>query len=157
LLFCLTGFHFMLVTKDNILDLLPQRHPMVMIDGLLSCSESHAVSRMIIKDDNLFVQHERFMAPGLMENMAQTAAARTGYLMKNQQNRTNKKPPVGVIGSIKNFRIYFEPASGSELITAITVEHEVMQALVVKGMAKVNGKLAAEGDLQIFITDNQTG
>jgi len=145
----------MLVSKDNILDLIPQRYPMVMIDILVSCNEKQVVSQLTIREDNIFINSMGLTASGLMENMAQTAAARTGYLLKNEKGESNKKVPVGVIGSIKNFRLYFLPSAGSLLVTTITVEYEVMQATVVKGKAEVDGKLAAEGEMQIFLTEDQ--
>jgi hypothetical protein len=39
--------------------------------------------------------------------------------------------------------------------TTITVEHEVMQATVVKGRVECDGKTAAESEMQIFLTENQ--
>ena len=74
----------MLVSEENILELIPQRPPMVMIDRLMSCDEKQVVTELLIRPDNIFIDHKGFTSPGLMENIAQTAAARTGYLLKNQ-------------------------------------------------------------------------
>lgn len=145
----------MLVSEENILELIPQRHPMVMIDRLLSCDEKQVVTRFFINSDNLFADHSGFSASGIMENMAQTAAARTGYLLKNQSGDPNKKIPVGVIGSIKNFRLHFRPPIGATLQTTIVVEHEVLMATVVKGFVESEGKLVAEAELQIYLTEEQ--
>jgi len=147
----------MLVSEENILELIPQRPPMVMVDCLLSCDEKQVVSQLTIRQDNLFVNSKGFSASGMMEAMAQTAAARTGYLLKNKPGTSNKKVPVGVIGSIKNFRLFFQPSAGSVMVTTITIEHEVLLATVVKGKAEVDGKLAAESDMQIFLTEDQPG
>lgn len=145
----------MLVSKDNILQLIPQRHPMVMIDCLVSCDDNQVVSNLTIRHDNLFLDENGMTASGLMETMAQTAAARTGWLLQNSEGLQNKNAPVGVIGSIKNFRLYFQPKTGSVLETTVTIEHEVMQATVVKGIVVCNGKTAAESEMQIFLTGNQ--
>jgi predicted hotdog family 3-hydroxylacyl-ACP dehydratase len=145
----------MLVSEDNILQLIPQRHPMVMIDCLVSCDDRQVVSQLTIRQDNIFLDKTGMTASGLMETMAQTAAARTGWLMKNKPGGENKTAPVGVIGSIKNFRLYFQPGRGAVLKTTVTIEHEVMQATIVKGKVECNGKLAAESDMQIFLTENQ--
>jgi 3-hydroxymyristoyl/3-hydroxydecanoyl-(acyl carrier protein) dehydratase len=144
----------MLITEDEILDLLPQRPPMVMIDRLVSCDEKRVVSRLTINQDNIFVANNCFTAPGIIEAIAQTAAARTGYLLKNKPGGINKRPPVGVIGSIKNFKLSLFPETGSTIITTVDIEHEVMQATVVKGKIEVDGKIAAECILQIFLTGN---
>lgn len=145
----------MLISEINILELIPQRPPMVMIDILLSCNERQVISQLNIRQDNIFLDSKGFSASGLMETMAQTSAARTGYLMKNQPEGANKKPPIGVIGSIKNFRMYFQPQIGTTITTTIETEHEVMQATVVKGKVEIDGKLAAESDLQIYLTEHQ--
>ena len=145
----------MLISEINILELIPQRPPMVMIDRLLSCNERQVISQLYIRPENLFLDSKGFSTSGLMETMAQTCAARTGYLLKNQPEGANKKPPVGVIGSIKNFRLYFQPQIGTTITTTIEIEHEVMQATVVKGKVEIDGKLAAESDLQIYLTEYQ--
>jgi len=145
----------MLVTKDKILELIPQRYPTVMVDCLVSCDEKQAVSQLTIRQDNLFLNKHGLTSAGMMEAMAQTAAARTGYLIKNKPEGANKKIPIGVVGSIKNFRMNFQPLIESVIFTTIYIEHEVLQATVIKGKVEVNGKLAAESDLQIFLTETQ--
>jgi 3-hydroxyacyl-[acyl-carrier-protein] dehydratase len=145
----------MLISEENILELIPQRYPMVMIDSMVACDEKKAVSRLTIRQDNLFLNGHGFTTEGMMENMAQTAAARTGYLLLNKQESSGFKAPIGVIGSIKNFRMYCQPPIGSVIITTISIEHEVLQATVVKGKVEMNGELAAESDMQIFLTTDQ--
>lgn len=146
----------MLVSENNITELIPQRPPMIMVGSLVSCDEKQVISQLLIRQDNIFTDNFGFTASGLMETMAQTAALRTGYLLRKKPDGANKKAPVGVIGSIKNFRLYFQPEAGSVIHTTITVEHEVLQATVVKAKVEVDGKLAAESDLQIFLTEDQS-
>jgi 3-hydroxymyristoyl/3-hydroxydecanoyl-(acyl carrier protein) dehydratase len=146
----------MIITEDNILEIIPQRPPMVMIGCLVSSDERTCISQLLIKKDNLFVNNNKFTASGMMEAMAQTAAARTGYLMRNQPGREDIRPPVGVIGSIKNFRLFFQPEAGSIITTTIEIEHEVLQATVVKAKVEVDGKIAAECNMQIFLNENES-
>jgi hypothetical protein len=80
---------------------------------------------------------------------------RTGYLLKKQAGGENKKVPVGVIGSIKNFRLHFRPGVGSVMTTTVTVDHEVLSASVVRAKTEVDGRIAAESELQIFLTEEQ--
>lgn len=147
----------MLVPEDKILALLPQRPPMVMVDGLVSCDEKITVSLFTIKKGNIFLNENGFTASGMMETIAQTSAARIGFLLNKNSDGVNKRPPVGVIGSIKNFRLYFQPVSGSVITTTIEVAHEVLQATIIKGKVEVNGTVAAECDMQIFLTEEQSG
>ena len=145
----------MLISEEKILELIPQRPPMVMIGRLVSCDEKLAVSELFISQDNIFVNENRFSASGMMEAMAQTAAARTGYLMKNQDGGSLREPPVGVIGSIKNFKLYFQPACGSTITTTVEIEHEVLQATIVKARVEAEGKTAAECNMHIFLNENE--
>ena len=145
----------MLVPKEKIMELLPQRPPMVMVDELVMCNEMEAVSRLFIRDDNIFLGETGFSPSGMLEAMAQTAAARTGYLLKKQQESANKSIPVGVIGSIKNFKLHFQPGSGDTIFTTVFVEHEVLQATVIRAKVEVEGRLSAESTLQIFLSEEQ--
>jgi 3-hydroxymyristoyl/3-hydroxydecanoyl-(acyl carrier protein) dehydratase len=146
----------MFVFKNTILELIPQRPPMVMVDRLLHCDESRAVTALKIRENMLFSDNGHFSAAGMIENMAQTAAARVGWLMKEKKAGENEKAPVGVIGSVKNFRLYFNPLVGSDLLTTIRVDHEMGMATIVTGKVEVEGQLAAEAELQIFLTDDQS-
>ena len=146
----------MLVIENTILELIPQRPPMVMVDRVLQCDESKVVTSMNIRENILFTDKGHFSAAGLIENMAQSAAARIGWLMKAKTAGEKIKPPAGVIGSVKNFRLHFNPAVGSDLVTTIRVEHEMLRASVVTGKVEVDGQLAAEAELQIFLMDDQS-
>lgn len=143
----------MLISEDNILELIPQRPPMVMIGSLVSCDERQATATLKITGDNIFVSGDKFTAQGMLEAMAQTAAARTGYLVRKAENGPDQRPPVGVIGSIKNLRVFFQPKTGTMITTTIEVEHEVLQATIIKGKVEAEGKLAAESNLQIYLTE----
>lgn len=143
----------MLVSEDNILELIPQRPPMVMVDELVLCNEKQVISHFTIQADNIFMDRNGFTAPGMMEVMAQTAAARNGYLMKNQANGANKKVPIGVIGSIKNFKQFFQPCSDSKLITTLDIAYELMNVTRVTAKVELDGQLVAKGELQIYITE----
>jgi predicted hotdog family 3-hydroxylacyl-ACP dehydratase len=145
----------MLISEENILELIPQRYPMVMLDKLLACDGTKAVSQLTISRDNIFLDRLGFTSSGMMEAMAQTAAARTGYLLKARAGNPAGGIPVGVIGSIKNFRMISRPGIGDVITTTVSIEHEVLQATVIKGKVEMNGVLLAESDMQIFLTGDQ--
>jgi predicted hotdog family 3-hydroxylacyl-ACP dehydratase len=69
----------MLATKSNITNYIPQREPIVMIHNLVEVSDEHAVTQLTIEPDNVFVTEGYFAEPGLVENIAQTAAVHVGY------------------------------------------------------------------------------
>ncbi|MDD4848714.1 MAG: pseudouridylate synthase [Bacteroidales bacterium] len=99
-----------------ITDLIPQKPPFVFVDHLISYDKKTAVSTFLIKENGIFVENNLFQEGGIMENIAQTCAARIGYINKHLQGGNIK---IGVIGGIKNLTIYQLPKVGSLLKTSI--------------------------------------
>jgi hypothetical protein len=128
-----------------------------MIDKLLSCEGNKATAELTVRTDNIFLTKNGLSPSGIIESMAQTAAARTGFIMKTESGSENKRVPIGVIGSIKNFKSYFMPQVGSKMIITIGIDHEVLNATIMKCYAEVNGIKAAEGNLQIFLSEEKPG
>ena len=62
----------------DILDLIPQRPPMVMVDRLLHCDPVVTETEFTVREENILVENGRMSACGLVENIAQTCAARMG-------------------------------------------------------------------------------
>jgi 3-hydroxymyristoyl/3-hydroxydecanoyl-(acyl carrier protein) dehydratase len=137
----------MLAEKQKVLSLIPQKPPMAMVDGLMESDNEKTISALTVSEDNLFVENNLFKEPGLIENIAQTAALRSGY----EAERKGMKPPVGFIGSVKKMKIYNLPEAGQTLNTKLTVLLEMENISVVKGEVSVNGKLIAEGEMNIFL------
>jgi predicted hotdog family 3-hydroxylacyl-ACP dehydratase len=126
---------------------IPQKPPIVMIGKLLEVTGPKTVTSIIITEDNLFCCGGIFREPGLIENMAQTAAAGIGYVSKQQ----GKDPPAGFIGGLRNLHIHEFPVAGSEIRTEITVAHEVFDATVVNGRTYIGERCIAECELKIFL------
>ena len=61
---------------------LPQQEPFVMVGSLIAFDTGSSVTETLIREDNIFVDNGHFSASGLMENIAQTCAARLGYINK---------------------------------------------------------------------------
>lgn len=144
----------MLAGKEEINELLPQKPPMVMVDGLLSHDDQRTVSTLTIAAENIFVDKGVLIESGLIENIAQTAALRNGWSARARPGgKALKTPPVGVIGGIKNLRIHALPAVGSRIVTEITVITEIMNATVVAGKVEAGGVLFAECEMKIFLQE----
>lgn len=122
---------------------------MVMVSGLLDYSNTSATSQLQLTKSNLFCHSGFFKEAGLIENMAQTAALRSGY----QAKISGHQPKTGFIGAIKKLKIIDLPKDSDTLTTSIYVLHELMNALVVKGEVRVNEKIVAEGEMNIFLQD----
>ena len=86
---------------DNILDLIPQRAPIVMVDEFLGIQENLSRTRLTVSKENIFVDNDRMSECGLIEHIAQSAAARVGYIHKIN----NQPVPIGYIGSVNNFEL----------------------------------------------------
>lgn len=138
------------VEGADVTELLPQQRPFVMIDRLVHIDETTVVSKFQIKSDNLFLDENYFTAPGIIENIAQTAAARMGYINKyvNKGDIT-----LGFIGEVKNLVFEECPKINDELTTTVEITNEVLSTLLAKTEVRVNDKLIAHGNMKISMTD----
>ena len=135
--------------SDNILSFIPQRPPFVMVDEILFSDEKITRSRFLIKADNIFVENGYLKEPGLVENIAQTAAARAGYISKLE----NKPVSIGYIGAIKNLVINGFPKISEEIITEITIENQIFDVSLISGKIRYNDLVLAQCEMKIFITN----
>ena len=118
-----------------------------MVDCLYESNEKFIRTGFTPDAGNIFSVGSYFTEPGLIENMAQTAAAGTGYYYKMQ----NKPSPVGYIGAIKDFTLSKLPKVDEELITEINVVAEVMNATVIKANVSCKGEEIASCEMKIFL------
>ena len=130
-------------------ELLPQRPPFVMIDRLLSCDEVFALTELTVRKDNIFVEDKRLTSSGLIENIAQTCAARIGYLNLNAGGTVK----IGVIGAISNIDIVRTPKVGEKLETTIELISEVFQMTLVEAVIRINGDEIVRANMKIALTD----
>ena len=137
-----------IANEAEIIGYIPQRPPMVMVGKLLSVEGTTTLTSFLISEDNLFCEEGKFGEAGLIENIAQTAAAGAGYrsLLKNEP------PPPGFIGGVKNLVIHSLPVVGDLLITQVSVEHVVFDATVIAGQISINGRPVAECEMKIFLS-----
>ena len=137
----------MLSETYNILDLIPQREPMVMISRLVEANESFATTEFDIAEDNIFVENNKLTEPGIVENIAQTAAVQAGYYFT-----INKIPvPIGYIAMVKNLEITNLPSISSHITTTITIRSKVMDITMVEGVVMEGSKEVARCEMRIFI------
>ena len=130
----------------EILKLIPQRPPMTMIDALIAADEKTARGKLYILESNLFSDNGVLAEPGLIEFIAQTAAAFTGYKNKT----TNKEVSEGYIGAIKNLVIYELPKINSQIQSEIVVENEIVGYTIIAGRVYQDDRLLAECEMRIL-------
>ena len=130
-------------------ELIPQRPPFVMIDKLLSSDAVYSVTELEVRNDNIFVEDERLTASGMIENIAQTCAARIGYI-----NLSSGQPvKIGVIGSISNLNIARTPLVGEQLTTTIQLLEEVFNVTMVLASIKIGEEEIVSANMKIALTD----
>jgi len=134
---------------EDIIDLIPQKPPFVMVSKLLYADELTTKSNFTISPDNVFVKNGIFQEAGLMENIAQTAALRSGYIATTE----NKPVEVGYIGAIKDFEVFNLPKVNDELLTEITIENQVFNVTVLLGKVWHNDKLIVQCEMKVFMDD----
>lgn len=132
---------------DNIISLIPQRPPFVMVDKILSSGEANTISTFLVKEENIFVQNGLLKEPGMVENIAQTAAARAGVLAQAE----DKPVRLGYIGAIRNLQVNGFPKINDEIITEITIEKQIFDVSVISGKITCNEQVLAQCEMKIFI------
>jgi predicted hotdog family 3-hydroxylacyl-ACP dehydratase len=129
--------------------LLPQRPPFVMIDKLCDYDYVTTETELTVRNDNIFCRDGRLREPGIIENIAQTCAARLGYY--NLIN--HRKVLIGYIGALRNLKIYTLPLVGQRLRTRIEVVDEVFGVTLVNASVDCGGKRVADCEMKIAIAN----
>ena len=120
-----------IIQGEGILNLIPQRPPIVMVDSFFGIEENHSYSGLTVTADNIFCETRKLQEAGIIEHIAQSAAA--------------------FIGSVDKLKIYDLPKIGMKLFTEITVVQEVFDITLISAQVKVEDKLIAECRMKIFI------
>jgi predicted hotdog family 3-hydroxylacyl-ACP dehydratase len=68
---------------DSILELIPQRAPIVMVNEFVGIEGNVSRTRFAVYNENIFVDNGCLSECGLIEHIAQSAAARVGYIFKS--------------------------------------------------------------------------
>lgn len=132
---------------EEIFQLIPQRPPIVMVDKFYGMEGEQSFSGLTVSAENMFCQDGVLQDTGIIEHIAQSAAARVGYIALQK-----KEPvPLGFIGSVDKMKIHHLPAVNSELRTVITVMQEVGDITLISAQVTSEETLIAEGRMKIFL------
>lgn len=117
-----------------------------MVGTLTHFEMTKMVTELVIPEDNIFVNDGKFSASGLIENMAQTCAARIGYvnkyiLMKGIQ--------LGYIGAIRNMQVKELPKVGDKIVTTVNIREEVFGMLLADATVMCGDKLLVSTEMKI--------
>lgn len=135
--------------EEDIENLIPQRDPIRMVDQLIEVDDEKAITCLLVKADNYFMDEDGAMAEvGLVEHIAQSASAFAGYCALLEGAST---PPIGYIGEVKNFHCYRRPKEGEELRTTITMGAELAGVTTLRGETRIGNELVADTRMKIFV------
>jgi predicted hotdog family 3-hydroxylacyl-ACP dehydratase len=134
----------------DILELIPQRPPIVMVDNFLSLEEGISYTDFTIREDNVFLDGGKMTECGLIEHIAQSAAARVGYIFRSQ----GEDVPLGYIGSVNKMTVKSLPSLGDTVRTSIVVIQEVMGISLVEAHTWIGDEEIADCKMKIFLDLN---
>ncbi len=138
-----------LVTRENILNFIPQRDPICLVHSIYECNDQASKSGFVVETNHFFVNDGYLTEAGIVENMAQTCAAGAGY----NSSLKNMPPKVGFIANIKDLKIHSFPKVNSEVITEVKLKAFVMNVTLVTVQSSCNGQPVAECEMKIFIQE----
>ena len=138
-----------MIENVDILTLIPQRPPFVLVDRILSCDEVTTVTEFKVCDGCL-LQDSGILQPwGMIENIAQSCAARIGY----RSRQAGGEVKIGVIGSVSDMAIAGLPKIGETITTTITVLEEVLNLTLISAeiCSKVSSEILATAKMKIAL------
>ena len=133
-------------------EVLPQREPFVFVDRLIHYDERETVTTFLVPADHLLVEDGHLTAAGILENMAQSSAARIGYLCKYILHVPVR---IGYIGAIKKFRVHRLPAVGETMTTTILFREDVFGISLVDAVVRIGEDLIAEASLKTALGEKE--
>jgi predicted hotdog family 3-hydroxylacyl-ACP dehydratase len=128
--------------------LLPQQEPFVMIDTLVAFDEQTTVTEITIHDGRMFVVDGVLTEAGLIENVAQTCAARIGYVNKYILKEAIQ---IGYIGAVRNMEFAALPAVGDTFTSTVIVREEVFGVTLADATVTCNGQTLVTTEMKIAI------
>ena len=131
----------------EVAELIPQRPPIVLVDRFLGLEEGVSRTCFAVAADCLFVDGGRMTECGLIEHMAQSAAARVGFLCKEQ----GRAVPIGYIGAVNDLRVERLPQVGELLSTEIRVVQEVFGISLIEAVCRAGDRAVASCRMKIFL------
>lgn len=129
-----------------ITDLIPQRDPILMVDDAKVVSEGIVETFLVVRSNNWFCKDGLFLEAGMVEHMAQSAAAMVGLSGEGE-------PHIGYIGDVKDFKEFRLPAVGETITTSISIVMQMENITLIEAISKVEGTIVAKARVKVFIVE----
>jgi 3-hydroxymyristoyl/3-hydroxydecanoyl-(acyl carrier protein) dehydratase len=127
---------------------LPQQEPFVMVGKLVHFEMGTSTTETVVKEDNMFVDNGYFSPCGIMENIAQTCAARIGFYNKYILLR---EVEIGYIGAIRDYVILGKAKVGSLIRTTVDVIEEVFGMTLATATVRCYDRIIATGQVKLAV------
>jgi predicted hotdog family 3-hydroxylacyl-ACP dehydratase len=147
------GIHDNVIAKGETIKMfIPQREPMVMVEKLHKAEGGQTISSLYISESNIFCKNGLLHEPGLIENIAQTAAVGVGFEYRNE----DKDVPTGYIGAVQKLSIHKLPEIGKTIYTEVNVEHKVFNTTLINGKITCENEVIADCIMKIFLDEKNS-
>lgn len=141
-----------MIKGEEILNYIPQRTPIVMIDTFFGFEDQDTSSTALtIAEDNLFVDKttKKFQDSGIIEHIAQSCAMHVGY----ESVTRGEGIPLGFIGSVNKLTVNRLPVAGETLNTSIHFELRMGNIIQAGTEVHIGDEKIAECKMKLAIVD----
>ena len=120
-----------------------------MVDRVVAFDRVITTTAFAVQPDCIFVEDGHLVPDGLVENVAQTCAARMGCV--NYINRESVK--LGFIGAVRDMIFHRLPHVGETLMTSIKVREEVFRMTLVDAEVRIGDEVVATAEMKIALSE----
>lgn len=140
------------IRSIDVHEVLPQQEPFVMVDRLAHFEMMSSTTETQVRESNIFVEDGHFSACGMMENIAQTCAARIGFYNKYI---LQKDVQVGYIGAIRDYEILGRAEVGSTITTTVDVVEEIFGMTLANATIYCGDRLVAKAQIKLAVNNKE--
>ena len=116
---------------------------------MLNCDMTDAVTEFVVREDNIFLDNMTLAPTGIIENIAQSCAARMGCI--NMQQEESVK--LGFIGDIRNCQIIRRPKCHEKMTTYVNIIEDIFNLTLASVTVKVGDEVISTARIKIALTD----
>lgn len=139
------------ITGKNMLRLIPQREPVVLVSSLEAYTETSLLASYVVPRRGIFVSEGCLIESGLLEHMAQSVALHTGY----SYFLRNEEAPTGYIGAMPKLEIFGLPKVGERVFSKVEILQEFMGITLVSIETRLDGELIACARMKTVIAQDE--
>lgn len=132
---------------NSILDIIPQRPPFVFVDEIVTVNGLSAILSYRVSPSCPLLSDGYLSIAGVLEHVAQSCAARIGYL----QSQTNQPIQIGYIGGVKSIEVLRNPQVGELLITEVELIEEVFDISLLSCTTRVEDEVIAQTTIKLAL------